>query len=267
VVVSQYLNHRQLRTAPSQNRTCAVNASGSPPALTRVRTLSATQVSTADPTQCPERAQIDQPAGSAAFPPLALPSFEAPALRVAGPVLCGLRTSQCRLRSWPLQLVHAYSSRRNWHSRRSRAVGISLVALLTWCVTRMGLRVRAFPRHSPCRDTGCCLPVWTDLGQVPTGTTLSELNTVHAWTASPVHSSSLPFCVRFNVPVASHAATLDTGPVANGYPGGSRSRWSTNHFQFALATSCYLAELGCSGCDRMPYRGPAESKISRAEGL
>ena len=47
---------------------------------------------------------------------------------------------------------------------------------------------------------------------------ISGLDTVYGWTASPVHSSSLPFCVRFNAPVARRAATLDTGPVASSYP-------------------------------------------------
>jgi hypothetical protein len=36
--------------------------------------------------------------------------------------------------------------------------------------------------------------------------------------SSPVHSSSLPFCVRFNAAVARRAATLDTGPVASSNP-------------------------------------------------
>jgi hypothetical protein len=49
---------------------------------------------------------------------------------------------------------------------------------------------------------------------------ISGLNTIHGWTASPVHSSSLPFCVRFNASVTSRAATLDTEPVASGYSGG-----------------------------------------------
>jgi hypothetical protein len=49
---------------------------------------------------------------------------------------------------------------------------------------------------------------------------ISGLNTIHGWTASPVHSSSLPFCVRFNAAVARRAATLDTGPVASSYPRG-----------------------------------------------
>lgn len=62
---------------------------------------------------------------------------------------------------------------------------------------------------------------------------ISGLNTIHGWTASPVHSSSLPFCVRFNAAVTRRAATLDTGPVANGYPRGVPTRLSTNHFQSA----------------------------------
>ena len=145
-------------------------------------------------------------------------------VRVAGPVLCGLRTSQCRLHSSPLRLVRAYSSRRNWSSRRSRAAGISLVALLTWCVTRMGLRPRVSDNRSPVTRP----PMLPSSMHKPWAGSksyqISGLNTVHGWTASPVHSSSLPFCVRFNVPVTSHAATLDTGPVASGYPGGIRSR-------------------------------------------
>jgi hypothetical protein len=39
-----------------------------------------------------------------------------------------------------------------------------------------------------------------------------------SWTASPVHSSSLPFCVRFNGAVARRAATLDTRLVASSHP-------------------------------------------------
>ena len=55
----------------------------------------------------------------------------------------------------------------------------------------------------------------------------------HSQSGRPVHSSSLPFCVRFNEPVTKHAATLDTEPLAKSYPGGSRTHLSINHFQFA----------------------------------
>lgn len=61
--------------------------------------------------------------------------------------------------------------------------------------------------------------------------------------SQPVHSSSLPFCVRFNVVVTKHAATLDTGLVANDYPGGIPTRLSSNHFQFALRLGVELRRL------------------------
>ena len=53
---------------------------------------------------------------------------------------------------------------------------------------------------------------------------ISGLNTIHGWKTNPVHSSSLPFCVRFNVPVTRHAATLDTEPGASGYSDGVHTR-------------------------------------------
>ena len=62
----------------------------------------------------------------------------------------------------------------------------------------------------------------------------------------PGDSPSLPFCVRFKIrlrrePPYTHPATLDTGRVANAYPGGISTRWSSNHFQSARATDCYAA--------------------------
>ena len=76
VVVSQYLDHRQLGFAPSQNRTCAVNASGSPPSPTSKETLRGAWVSTAVPALCPDDAQFKSRDGSAAFPPPELPGFK-----------------------------------------------------------------------------------------------------------------------------------------------------------------------------------------------
>jgi len=35
-----------------------------------------------------------------------------------------------------------------------------------------------------------------------------------------------------------HAATLDTGLVASGYPGGSLTHLFSNHFQYARAPHC-----------------------------
>ena len=72
---------------------------------------------------------------------------------------------------------------------------------------------------------------------------LSELNTIQGGTASPYLSSSLPFCLRFNMTFRggapySHAAKLDTGLVTSDYPGGIPSRSSSNHFQFARPMFC-----------------------------
>ena len=39
--------------------------------------------------------------------------------------------------------------------------------------------------------------------------------------------------------VTRHAATLDTGLVASGYPGGSLTHLSSTHFQYARALSGY----------------------------
>ena len=75
---------------------------------------------------------------------------------------------------------------------------------------------------------------------------LSELNTIQGGVASPCLSSSLPFCVRFNRALRlasqpySQAATLDTKPLAKSYLGGSRSHWSSTHFQYARAPLCSL---------------------------
>ena len=65
---------------------------------------------------------------------------------------------------------------------------------------------------------------------------LSELNTVQGSTVNRYLSSSLPFCVRFNVAVTRHAATLDTEPLAKSYSGGSRTHLFSNHFQYARAS-------------------------------
>jgi hypothetical protein len=68
---------------------------------------------------------------------------------------------------------------------------------------------------------------------------ISGLNTVQGSTVSRYLLTSLPFCVRFNVAVTRHAATLDTGPVANSYPDGSPTHLFPNHFQYARAFFCY----------------------------
>ena len=49
----------------------------------------------------------------------------------------------------------------------------------------MGLRLRASGDHSPCRDHRCCLQASIHPGQDPTGTKISELNTIHSRAATP----------------------------------------------------------------------------------
>jgi hypothetical protein len=58
-----------------------------------------------------------------------------------------------------------------------------------------------------------------------------------------IHSSSLPFCLRFKMALRAqgsyrHPARLDTGRVASTYPGGISTRLSINHFQSARPTLC-----------------------------
>ena len=76
-VVSQYSIHVQLTLGPSQNRTCAVNASGSPPAPARHEgTLRVAEGITRYPALCPEMSRVDLRAGLDAFPAPALPGFD-----------------------------------------------------------------------------------------------------------------------------------------------------------------------------------------------
>ncbi len=81
--------------------------------------------------------------------------------------------------------------------------------------------------------------------QSPHVSMAAELNTIQGGTANPYLSSSLPFCLRFNVELRPHlggglpynnAAKLDTGPRAKSYPGGIRPRSSSNHFQSARSS-------------------------------
>lgn len=159
-------------------------------------------------------------------------SFRVPGLHTAA-ILCVVPTSQSHRHSSPLRLVRADLWRRDRMSRRTRTTGISLVASWTSCVTRSWPPT---PGLQPplAKSWWLILPstgpnVWAESKR----TCISGLNTIHGRAASPVHSTSRPFCVRFNVAVTRHPATLDTGPQATSYPGGSPTRLSINHFQFA----------------------------------
>ena len=162
LVVSQYLNRVQLNVNPSQNRTCAVNASGSPPSPD----LTATRVSRriANPFEQPAccrttlrrsgrvsvvtaKLRASQKArGSAtecsrhsvcfALWPDRLPCTRITGLHFTRLVFelqryCAvIRLPERHLPFLLLQLVRAYSWRRDWTSRRTRTTGISLVASL-----------------------------------------------------------------------------------------------------------------------------------------
>ena len=70
--------------------------------------------------------------------------------------------------------------------------------------------------------------------------TFSGLNPIHGRAASPSHSTSLPFCLRFNVDVADDAARLDTSCPAQASLGGTRPRWMTRPCLFAPSVGCCL---------------------------
>ena len=81
------------------------------------------------------------------------------------------------------------------------------------------------------------------LGRVQQETKISELNTIHGWASHPSPFILATFLCTLQDTTSerspyTHPATLDTGPVASGYPGGIPTRSSTNHFQFARATDC-----------------------------
>jgi hypothetical protein len=73
---------------------------------------------------------------------------------------------------------------------------------------------------------------------------LSGLNLIHGRAASSCHSTSLPFCLRFNDVVTDGAARLDTSCLAQAWLGGIRPRWMTRHFLFAPHMPCSL--MGCA---------------------
>ena len=113
---------------------------------------------------------------------------------------------------------------------RSRRVDFGIQTLKYWAFDS-----GVFDQNSPMRLDRYCLQACTYLGQDPIVTRTKksnsvELNTVQGWAVSRYLSSSLPFCVRFNVSVTRHAATLDTRLVSNSYPSGSHTHLSTNHF-------------------------------------
>jgi hypothetical protein len=165
--------------------------------------------------------------GSPAFPPPALPGFAGTMRGSDFPAPVCLPV--------PLRLVG--------HTRlphgRTRGTRISLVAAMTACEARSGLRPRVSRQHSPITHCPVLPSIRSKISARSVSYPLSGLNPIHGRVANPVHSTSLPFCVRFNVPVASHAATLDTGRLASPYPGGIRTRLSWRPCQVAPNVPCW----------------------------
>ena len=160
-------------------------------------------------------------------------------------VLCSLPTSLDRLRASRIRIGDAYSTSRN---RLAKNQGISLVALKTCHVTRVGLRLRVFDRGLPMRRDRCCLPVCTHLGQGPTVTKFRSLTpfrvgqsvrTFHPRYLS-VYASMLDFGGRSPKRSAlwSLIPTLQNSILSlwlGATQAGFDSRLSSNHFQYARA--------------------------------
>jgi hypothetical protein len=156
-------------------------------------------------------------------------------------VLCSDPTSLPPFASLASSTCRAYSS------LRTRAAGISRVALLTSCVTRMGLRPRVSVSRSPGRGCRCCLPVCTNLGQDPRVTKFrgsipctagQPVQSIHPRYLSVYASTRLlPDALQHSIPGLWLAVTRAI----------FSTRLSTDHFQSARASFCSWA-VGCGGC-------------------
>ena len=154
VVVSQYCNRTQLRTAPSQNRTCAVNASGSP---RRLALREGSRCAALAPSYHFGSGSVSRKCPIRNAPTLGrLPSASITRLHR---YYAAFGLPECRLPPSLLQLVgHTRPSMMGLHVT-SKNFRVSLVVLMPCCVTRMGLRLRVSDRSSPWRGDQYCLPV------------------------------------------------------------------------------------------------------------
>jgi hypothetical protein len=132
LVVSQYSIRVQLAPGPSQNRACAVNAPGSPPAPAGLAPVAWAPRKSLDVRRCVRRASRS-PRVLAWVPSLHRhypASFDPIGLR-ASTVLCTLRTPCCHLPPSPAKLVgHTRAPMIGLHGA-SKNVRASLVALTT----------------------------------------------------------------------------------------------------------------------------------------
>ena len=168
----------------------------------------------------------------------------------ASTVLRILRTPCCHLPPLLARLVGHTRTGTIGLRDASKNFRASLVALTTCCVARMGLRLRVSDDRSPWRGHRYCLQACTHPGQDPTGTKISELNTIQGGRAIPLPFILTTFLCTLQPatsakPLYTLAATLDTGPLARSYPGGIRTRSSSNHFQSARA------RFGSASVDRL----------------
>jgi hypothetical protein len=172
-------------------------------------------------------------------PPSLHPSYQ------VSTVLCSDPTSQPPFASLASSTCRAYSS------LRTRAAGISLVALLTSCVTRMGLRPRVSVSRSPCRDCRCCLPVWTYLGQDPRVTKFrgsipftagQPVQSIHPrYLAVYASTRLLPDALQHSIPGLWLAVTRA------GFPPACQQTISSPHVQHFVRCLSWGTSLGMHG--------------------
>ena len=77
----------------------------------------------------------------------------------------------------------------------------------------------------------------------------SMMTVLIAWQCNCPRPLDLP-----SIADTGHAATLDTGLVASGYPGGSRTHLSSTHFQYARAWFLFVLNPTVTIELRLPVR-------------
>lgn len=200
IVVSQDSIPVQLTTGPSQNRTCAVNASGSPPTPTytgyAATTLKNHPESSAVSGGCPSR----HACWLGCLPFTGVTRLRSTRLGFAGlqRYYASFRLPESHLLSLPLQLLgHTRSLMIGLHDS-AKNLSVSLVNLMTQCVARTGLRLRVSSQHSPLTRPEM-LP--SSMNRPWAGSNRNHdfgAQYRSGRVATPYLSSSLPLCIRFN---------------------------------------------------------------------
>ena len=231
IVVSQDSIHVQLTTGPSQNRTCAVNASGSPPTPTY------TAVRCDDAQESPGiRRCVRWMSESPRVMARCLPFTGITRLRSTRlgfglqRYYAAFRLPESHLPPLPLQLLgHTRSLMIGLHDS-AKNLRVSLVTLMTQCVARMGLRLRVSSEHSPLTRPEM-LP--SSMHRPWAGSNRNHdfgAQYRSGRVATPYLSSSLPLCIRFNAglrrePPYTYAANARyRASWLASYPGGIPTR-------------------------------------------